>query len=325
MPAGYLRQPQGSRTRSYDNNAFYGTDALTDHALDFLADARQTPEQPWFLYLAYHAPHFPLHARREDIAKYRDRYAVGWDVLRQERLTRMKRLGLAPANTRLSPRSRFTNFGETVTADNPPWDSLPSDRQADLAMRMAIYAGMIDRMDQNIGRLTADLRAKGEFDNTLILFLSDNGACAEWDPFGFDVRSSANNVLHRGPELERMGGPGTYHSVGSAWANASNTPWRMYKHYSHEGGISTPGIVHWTGGDSGAGALSRVCLSTSSILCRPSSRHRGRNIPQRLGAREILPMAGMSLIPALRGRHMPARTLYFEHEDIGPSGRGVTS
>ena len=313
-PAGYLRQPQGSRTRSYDNNTFYGTDALTDHALDFLADARQTPEQPWFLYLAYHAPHFPLHARREDIAKYRDRYAVGWDVLRQERLTRMKRLGLAPASTRLSPRSRFTNFGETVTADNPPWDSLPSDRQADLAMRMAIYAGMIDRMDQNIGRLTADLRAKGELDNTLILFLSDNGACAEWDPFGFDVRSSANNVLHRGSELERMGGPGTYHSVGSAWANASNTPWRMYKHYSHEGGISTPGIVHWTGGGfSRRGAIESMPVHLIDLMPTIVEAS-GAKYPQRLGAREILPMAGMSLMPALRGRRMPARTLYFEHE-----------
>jgi len=313
-PAGYLRQPQGSRTRGYDNNAFYGTDALTDHALDFLADARQTPGQPWFLYLAYHAPHFPLHARREDIAKYRDRYAVGWDVLRQERLTKMKRLGLAPASTRLSPRSRFTNFGETVTADNPPWDSLPSDRQADLAMRMAIYAGMIDRMDQNIGRLTADLQAKGELDNTLILFLSDNGACAEWDPLGFDVRSSANNVLHRGSELEQMGGPGTYHSVGSAWANASNTPWRMYKHYSHEGGISTPGIVHWTGGGfRRPGAIESMPVHLIDLMPTIVEAS-GANYPQRLGAREILPIAGMSLLPALRGKRMPTRTLFFEHE-----------
>ena len=148
----------------------------------------------------------------------------------------------------MSPRSKFTNHGETVTAENPPWDSLPEDRRADLAMRMAIYAAMIDRMDQNIGRVTADLRARGELDNTLVMFLSDNGACAEWDPFGFDVSSSPNNVLHRGDDLARMGSRGTYHSVGSGWANASNTPWRMYKHYSHEGGISTPCIVHWPAG-----------------------------------------------------------------------------
>src|SRR4029434_9229400 len=120
-----------------------------------------------------------------------------------------------------SPRSKCTNYGETVKAVNPAWDSLPEDRRADLAMRMAIYAAMVDRMDQNIGRLFADLRVKGEFENTLIFFLSDNGACAEWDPFGFDIRSSANNILHRGAELEQMGSPGSYHSVGSGWANAS--------------------------------------------------------------------------------------------------------
>src|SRR4029079_6230294 len=213
--------------------------------MDFLEDARTTPDQPWFLYLAYNAPHFPLHARPEDIAKYRNRYTTGWDELRRERLARMKQLRLVAKDTQLSPRSQYTNFGETVTAGNPPWDSLAEDRRADLAMRMAIYAAMVDRMDQDIGRLTADLRAKGELDNTLIMFLSDNGACAEWDPFGFDVGSSTNNVLHVGEDLARMGSRGTYHSVGSAWANASNTPWRMYKHYSHEGGISAPCVVHW--------------------------------------------------------------------------------
>jgi len=142
-PEKYLRLPQGSRARSYDANAFYGTDALTDHALDFLADARSTPDQPWFLYLAYNAPHFPLHARPEDIAKYRDRYTAGWDALRQERLARMKRLKLVSRNTTLSPRSRYTNFGATRNAENPAWNSLPEDRRADLAMRMAIYAAMM--------------------------------------------------------------------------------------------------------------------------------------------------------------------------------------
>jgi arylsulfatase len=310
---GYLRRPQGSKTRSYEKDAFYGTDALTDYALDFLEDAQGTPDQPWFLYLAYHAPHFPLHARREDIAKYRDRYAAGWDVLRLERLARMKRLGMVAGTTKLSPRSSFTNFGETQTTDNPPWDSLPQDRQADLAIRMAIYAAMIDRMDQNVGRVTAHLRRTGEFDNTLIMFLSDNGACAEWDPLGFDVRSSANNVLHRGPELAQMGGPGTYHSVGSAWANASNTPWRMYKHYSHEGGISTPGIVHWPAGSRRRGAIEHTPAHLIDLMPTIVEAS-GAAYPRQLGTRELLPMAGISLMPVLRGRRIPARTLYFEHE-----------
>jgi arylsulfatase len=311
--AQYLRLPQGSSTRSYAPDTFYGTDALTDYALDFLTDARTTPDQPWFLYLAFHAPHFPLHARSEDIAKYRTRYTSGWDVLRQERIARMKRLRLVSKGTRLSPRSKYTNHGETVTAQNPAWDSLPEDRRADLAMRMAIYAAMIDRMDQNIGRVTADLRARGELDNTLILFLSDNGACAEWDPFGFDVSSSPNNVLHRGDDLARMGSRSTYHSVGSGWANASNTPWRMYKHYSHEGGISAPCLVHWPAGFRRRNALENAPVHLIDLM--PTLVEvSGAEYPERLGSRQIPPMAGTSLMPALRGEKLPERTLYFEHE-----------
>lgn len=305
-PAQYLRLPPVGRTRSYPPDGFYGTDAVTDYALDFLEEARTTADQPWFLYLAYHAPHFPLQARPEDIAKYRTRYVTGWDRLRQERLARMKRLRLVARNTRLSPRSKYTSHGEIVTAENPPWDSLPEDRRADLSRRMAIYAAMIDRMDWNIGRVTANLRAKGELDHTLILFLSDNGACAEWDPFGFDVSSSPNNVLHRGEQLARMGGRGTYHSVGSGWANASNTPWRMYKHYSHEGGISTPCIVHWPDGCRRR-AIERAPAHLIDLM------------PTIVGATGAsysghLPLAGTSLMPALRGERLPERTLYFEHE-----------
>jgi arylsulfatase len=312
-PAKYLRLPQGSRTRSYDSGAFYGTDALTDYALDFLEDARTTPDNPWFLYLAYNAPHFPLHARPEDIAKYRNRYASGWDVLRQERLARMKQLRLVARSTHLSPRSKYTNYGETVTAENPPWESLPEDRRADLAMRMAIYAAMIDRMDQDIGRVLADLRSRGELDNTLILFLSDNGACAEWDPFGFDVKSSPDNVLHRGDDLARMGGRDTYHSVGSAWANASNTPWRMYKHYSHEGGISTPCIAHWPAGFARRNAFETTPAHLIDLMPTIVAAS-GAQYPPQFNTRQIPPMAGTSLLPALRGERLPERTLYFEHE-----------
>jgi arylsulfatase len=300
----YLRLPQGSRTRSYGSDAFYGTDALTDYALDFLEDARTTPEKPWFLYLAYNAPHFPLHARPEDIARYRDRYTAGWDALRQERLARMKRLRLVARDTHLSPPSNYTNYGATVTAQNPPWESLPEDRRADLAMRMAIYAAMVDRMDQNIGRVVSDLRTRGELDHTLIMFLSDNGACAEWDPFGFDVKSSPDNVLHRGDDLARMGSRGTYHSVGSAWANASNTPWRMYKHYSHEGGISAPCIAHWPAGIRRRNAMENTPAHLIDLM--PTFVE--------VSAAQPPPTAGISLVPALRGKRLPERTLYFEHE-----------
>ena len=312
-PTTYLRLPKESKRRTYEPGAFYGTDALTDHALDFLEEARRTPEQPWFLYLAYNAPHFPLQARSEDVAKYRDRYASGWDSIREERLARMKKLGVVPGQTRLSPRSPFTNFGETRKEDNPAWSTLPADRRADLARRMAIYAAMVDRLDQNVGRITSDLRSRGQLDNTLIVFVSDNGACAEWDPFGFDGRSGPNNVLHQGSDLEKMGGPGTYHSAGSGWANASNTPWRMYKHYAHEGGISSPCILHWPAALKRRGAIEHTpahLIDVMPTLVEAS----GSPYPRRIGSREILPLAGASLMPALHGGKMAPRTLYFEHE-----------
>jgi len=312
-PARYLRLPAGRKARTYAPGTFYGTDALTDHALDFLAQARSTPANPWFLYLAYNSPHFPLQARPEDIAKYKTRYAAGWDVLRAERLARMKRLGVVPARTKLTPRSQYWGFGETESKENPAWDTLPEERRADLARRMAIYAAMVDRMDQNVGRVLADLRDHRELEDTLIVFLSDNGACAEWEPVGFDGSSSPNNTLHRGDDLEKMGGPGTFHSAGSGWANASSTPWRLYKHYTNEGGISDPCIVHWPERIRRLGAVDNAPVHLIDIM--PSIvEATGASYPKQIGSREIFPMVGASLIPALHGGRMPQRTLYFEHE-----------
>lgn len=306
-PDHFLRMPTGRQPRQYPRGRFYGTDAVTDHAIDFLQLARQTPDQPWFLYLAYQAPHFPIQAPPAEINKYADRYTVGWDVIRAQRLEKMKQLGIVPAETPLTPRSPYWNYGETVTGVNPAWDTLPADRRLDLARRMAIYAAMIDRIDQNIGRLIQDLRSAGEFEQTMIVFLSDNGACAEWDPFGFDIKSSNQNILYQGKDLETMGGPGTFHSVGSGWANASNTPWRLQKHYVHEGGISSPCIVHWPAGE----------IRTSEIDHQPA--HLIDLMPTILEAADCeysgkLKMAGKSLLPLLRTGTLKRRPLFFEHE-----------
>ena len=243
-----IRMPEGRQARRYADEEFYATDAVTDHALDFLNLAKKTPDKPWFLYLAYNAPHFPLHAPPEEIAKYKDRYHGGWDQLRSQRLARMKELEIVPEHTKLSKRSHWRNYGETKIGVNPAWDTLPEDRRLDLARRMAIYAAMIDRLDQQFGRIIKHLKHTGEYEDTLIVFTSDNGACFEWDPFGFDIVSSNQNILHKGPMLDEMGKAGTFHSVGSGWANSSNTPWRLYKHFNHEGGIASPGIVHWPTG-----------------------------------------------------------------------------
>lgn len=306
-PDHLIRLPHTRRARKYPEGEFYATDAVTDHAIDFLHAARSTPGKPWFLYLAYNAPHFPLHAPQEEIAKYADRYQSGWDRLRAERLARMKQLGIVPESTELSARSHWRNYGETKIGVNPPWDSLDKNRQLDLARRMAIYAAMIDRLDQQIGRVVADLKAANELDNTLIVFTSDNGACFEWDPFGFDIKSSNQNILHTGDMLDEMGGPGTFHSVGSGWANSSNTPWRLYKHFNHEGGIASPGIVHWPAGlKTAAGSINHqpahiIDLLPTSVAVSGAT-YEGK-----------LPLPGRNLIQHINGEG-PERMLFFEHQ-----------
>ena len=326
-PDHFLRLPAGRPRREYRSEEFYGTDALGDHAVDFLQAARETPDRPWFLYLAFNAPHFPLQAPRREIAKYADSYQVGWDVIRRRRLRRMKQLGIVDTATKLSARSRYWDWGEAAGRHNPAWKRLPSDRQGDLARRMAIYAAMVDRLDQNVGRLIKNLRENQELANTLILFTSDNGACFEWDPHGFDVRSSRNNVLHWDDQLERMGGPDTFHSVGSGWANASNTPWRLYKHYNHEGGIASPGIIHWPAKLADSQPIIATpahvidifpTLVEASGLADPTTR-----VAENAGAgRNKLPPAGVSLLPVLRGQPVAERDLFFEHQGNRAVRRG---
>ena len=180
---------------------------------------------------------------------------------------------------------------------------------------MAIFAAMVDRMDQAIGRGVADRKENGQFEHTLILFLSDNGACWEWDPLGFDGSSSPKNILHTGADLKKLGQPGDYMSYGSGWANAGNTPWRLYKHFSHEGGIRTPFIAHGPAGIKARGEL------------RPQPGHlidvmptlvelAGAPYPAARHGAAIHPMEGRSLLPALTVDRPIARSvpLFFEHD-----------
>ncbi len=313
----YTRIPENRPKRAYAPGQFHATDAFADYSVDFIREAQQA-NKPWFLYLAFNAPHFPLHAHEEDIQKYESLYAQGWDRIREQRLKRQKQLGLVPKNFKLPPRSNIPQNKFNVETgwagkDNPAWDSLPEDRRRDLARRMAVYAAMVDRMDQAIGRVLDHLKQTGHFDNTLVMFLSDNGACAEWDPYGFDVSSSATNILHRGDDLKKMGGPDSYISYGSAWANACNTPWNLYKHYGHEGGIATPFIAHWPAGlkrqgemDARLSYLTDV-MATCVALC-------GANYPKEHADNSILPLEGVSLVPAFQGQRAEPRAIFMEHE-----------
>ncbi|HJZ59302.1 MAG TPA: arylsulfatase [Gemmataceae bacterium] len=309
----YTRLPAGRPKRAYPKDGFYSTDVFGDYALDFLALTRRQ-HKPFFQYLAFNAPHFPLHAKPEDIRKYADTYTAGWDVLRRKRHARQLELGVLLKGTPLSPRSPYTTRADFLRCgENPAWDALPPDRRADLARRMAVYAAMVECMDRNVGRVVNDLRKAGDLDNTLILFLSDNGACAEWDPFGFDGSSGPNNVLHTGDRLAGMGGPGTYHSYGSGWANACNTPFRLYKHYCHEGGIRTPLVAHWPAGIAARGEFRDQVghvidvMATVVDVC-------GATYPAAVRGTAITPMEGRSLLPAFAGKPIDRGALYWEHE-----------
>lgn len=335
-PDMMVRLPEGRPQRHYAEGEYYATTAITDHALDFLDTAREEAK-PWLLYLGYQAPHFPLQAPPEKVASYVPVYEKGWDVLRAERLERMKALGIHPEDMDLPPRSPIDDpaaaarvGSATVDGMNPAWDDLPAERRADLARRMAAFAAMVECMDEQIGRVVDSLRENGELDNTLILFLSDNGACAEWEPFGFDMNPEAfrdaqpgcgiaintmrePNILHRGEALTAMGGPDSMFSYGSAWANLCNTPLWLYKHYAHEGGVRTPMIAHWPAGIAEAGGWSHHLLHLMDIL--PTAVElSGAKYPRRFKGHDILPMEGRSILPALTGGADKPRTLIFEHE-----------
>jgi arylsulfatase A-like enzyme len=324
----YFRLPEGREPIEQSSDSFYATNAITDYALHFLDDARKNAK-PYYLYLAYNAPHFPLQAPVELIDKYAEEYEKGWDHIREERFAKMMASGLISKNFDLSERGLVPEvpnrnkdskyFGQQI----PAWDSLDHDRQKDLARRMATFAAMIEIVDRNVGRVVEDLKANGELENTCIFFLSDNGACAEWDPYGFDDDPYPQNKLYKGDELKEIGQKGTFHSYGTAWANASNAPFSSYKHYTYEGGISSPAIVHFPSSVKASGSINRetqhVMDVAATILDLVSTFSRAHQYPEKWKGETLYPIEGQSLLPLIEGRATSSRPLYFEHE----GNRGV--
>lgn len=319
-PAKYVRLPAAEQPElAYETGRFFATDVFTDYAREFLRQARTQRDKPWFLYLAHSAPHFPLQAPAASIERHLATYRRGWDVLRAERLERMKKLGLIPAGTTLPARARVPVDRDDIAngfagQPNPAWDSLPADRREDLARRMATFAAMVEHVDRGIGRILADLEAGGELANTLILFTSDNGACYEWGPFGFDGTSRAGKtILHAGESLAQMGQPGSFSSYGSGWANLGNTPLAMYKHFCHEGGISAPLIAHWPAGWPARADWVRTPAHVMDFF--PTlAEVAGAVRPAEIAGVKLKPLAGVSLLPALRGEALPARVIPTAHE-----------
>ncbi len=307
----------------YKPAQFYYTDAITDNAVRYLDQhASETPDKPFFLYLAYTAAHWPMHALEKDIARYKGRYDRGYEAIRAARFARMKELGLIPATTVLSPGA-----AEWSAVEDKAWE----------ARCMEVYAAMIDCMDQGIGRVVAHLQSRGQLDNTLILFLQDNGGCAEGQGRSANGPSPADLTPMKPDQLQpaiwppmqtRDGrwvrtGPGvmpgpadTYVAYGRAWANVSNTPFREFKHWVHEGGISTPLIAHWPAAipaerrgrlESQPGQLVDIMATCVDVA--------GAAYPEECGGRKIKPMEGVSLRPAFVGKEIPrTKPLAWEHE-----------
>ena len=258
---------------------FYMTDAIADRSVEFLAEAAEKPD-PFFLYLPFTAPHFPLHAPEAAIAKCHGRYHQGWDVMRQARFERQRALGIVAPDAVLSPRD----------SEVTPWDQTPERDFAE--RRMEIYAAQIEKMDAGIGRVLAELRRSGREEDTWIFFLSDNGA------EGSDTLARFRPEKFNRPPY--LGGPESFLSYGVGWSNMSDTPMRKFKTWLEEGGISTPLIAAGPGLGKPGGSL---CHEPGHIvdLMATFTELAGAEYPRRFQGREILPLEGVSLVPMLRG------------------------
>ena len=271
---------------------FYLTQAINDSTISFLEQHFETKkEQPFFFYVAHYAPHRPLHALKEDILKYKGKFSYGWDFFREQRYQIMKEYGIVNDEWFLSDRP--TNI--------PAWDSISDRDKAMWETRMEIYAAQIDRMDQGIGRIISLLEQEGELDNTMILFLSDNGGSAESEGKDFDVNT-----------IQDIGGNSFNQSYRMNWANMSNAPFRLYKSSNHEGGISTPLIVHWPEQIKKASISKHqghVVDLMSTFIDVAEARY-----PTTIDDNEIKGTQGMSLLPVLKGGGFDRGAIYFEHQ-----------
>ncbi|MCL4116271.1 UNVERIFIED_CONTAM: hypothetical protein GTU68_057075 [Idotea baltica] len=251
---------------------FYATDAFTDYALTWLDD--QPQEDPFFLYMAYTAPHDPLMAWPEDIEKYRGKYNGGYEEIRKARFQKQKELGLLPPNYPIS-QATFKD-----------WDALSEDEKMEEELKMEVYGAMIDRLDQNIGRLMSKIEDMGIADNTLVLFLSDNGASAE----------VVRNVKGSG----EIGSLTRWTSLGEDWANVSNVPYRMFKNYSQEGGIKTPLIAYWPEGIKNQNSISHTPLHLVDLMSTFADLT-DVLYPEEYNNQKIIPQDGISFLPILEG------------------------
>ncbi|HEY2784886.1 MAG TPA: arylsulfatase [Fimbriiglobus sp.] len=306
----------------YKPSTYYYTDAIADHAVRFIDEHAQTsPAKPFFMYVAFTAAHWPMQALPEDVAKYKGKYDGGYEPIRKARFEKAAKLGLIDPNQPISPQA-----GDWAKVANKKWESAC----------MEVYAAMVDRLDRDVGKIVAELKRTGRYDNTLILFLQDNGGCAE--PQGRTGNRNHPNILRPGrPTFPAMrpeefaaagsvpkqtrdgypvrmgpkvmpGGPDTYVAYGRNWANVSNTPFREYKHWVHEGGIGTPLIAHWPAGITAKGEL-RTQPGHVIDIAATAYDLAGAAYPK-----NATPLEGTSLRPAFANRPLVRDAIYWEHE-----------
>lgn len=350
---------------------FYTTEYFTDVALEYVDDALKESDQPFFLYLAYNVPHFPLEAPDETIAEYEAKfddpswvakYGKGWDEMRKKKLVRQKSLGLVAADQRL-PEVRYfnnkrimaglqTGFEHNVL---PRWSDLPENVKLEVLFRRAIYNAQIENLDDNIGRLAEKLKSAGVYDDTLILFMSDNGCSGEMGRFGThfeggkydhtEARFESGKYIPGGrtepgqwPHNDKVGGVGYKKSnyaqwkkasgwatsQGQCWAAYSNTPLRKFKKFVHEGGIATPLIAHWPSGIASRGTIVKHQYFHLMDVMPTLLEVAGAEYPSKYQGRARTPLEGVSMLPYMRdpSKRPRERLLFWQHETHAAARKG---
>lgn len=300
---------------------FYTTDFFTDAAIDLIDQATADADSPFVLHLCYNVPHFPLETPDDLIAKYKGRYRAGWDKLIKDKIARQKEMGLIHPRTSFRRNQSFANvqissdinqrFGMPKSAI-PRWDRLGSEARHELDFRRAMYAGQVDNLDQNVGRLVTHLRKKGELNNTVILFLSDNGCSGETGDYGMNWGNYFEANYNSWKKKS-----GWSISQGACWAAYSNAPFRMYKKFVHEGGIATPLIAHWPDGIQDPGRIETNAVVHIVDVFPTLLELSGAPRPTQRKGEPVLPLVGRSFAGHLKNPNaeVKPRTLFWQHEN----------
>ncbi len=298
----------------YTPDTYYYTDAISDHAVRFIKENDSTT--PFFMYVSYTAAHWPMHALNRDIKKYAGKYSDGYKATRKRRIEKMTKLGMLAPQWQITPK------------DGRLWSSVKNKKWEERGME--VYAAMIDSMDQGIGRIINQLENDGQLENTLILFMQDNGGCAE--AAGRKSRKPIKSTIAKEdlqpnmiPHVTRdnrpvltgedvmPGGPDSFIGYGLDWANVSNTPFRLYKHYVHEGGISTPLIAHWPKGIKVKNEWRHTPAHLIDVMATCIDIGKA-SYPSTYNGNKIIPVEGKNLTPVFEDDSMEERMIFFEHE-----------